>query len=83
MDHRHGGGHVRWMVEYLRREVAPMLNGAYTDQVGRGVCAAGVLSRRAGMMAYDRAGTPPPTVPSPRPSSSLAPPGTTPSPPMC
>ena len=35
MDHRHGGGHVRWMVEYLRREVAPMLNGAYTDQVGR------------------------------------------------
>jgi hypothetical protein len=26
MDHRHGGGHVRWMViEYLRREVAPML----------------------------------------------------------
>lgn len=55
MDHRHGGGHVRWMVvEYLRREVAPMLNGAYTDQVGRELMiAAGVLSRRAGMMAYD------------------------------
>jgi hypothetical protein len=55
MDHRHGGGHVRWMVvEYLRREVAPMLNGTYTDQVGRELLiAAGVLSRRAGMMAYD------------------------------
>jgi hypothetical protein len=55
MDHRHGGGHVRWMVvEYLRREVAPMLNGTYTDQVGRELMvAAGVLSRRAGMMAYD------------------------------
>jgi hypothetical protein len=55
MDHRHGGGHVRWMVvEYLRREVAPMLHGTYTDQVGRELLvAAGVLSRRAGMMAYD------------------------------
>ena len=55
MDHRHGGGHVRWMVsEYLRREVAPMLHGTYSDQVGRELMtAAGVLSRRAGMMAYD------------------------------
>jgi hypothetical protein len=55
MDHRHGGGHVRWLViEYLRREVAPMLHGAYTQQVGRDLMvAAGVLNRRAGMMAYD------------------------------
>jgi hypothetical protein len=47
MDHRHGGGHVHWLViEYLRREVAPMLHGAYTQQVGRDlmVAAAGTAA---------------------------------------
>jgi hypothetical protein len=55
MDQRHGGGHVRWMVvEYLRREVAPLLHGIYTDRVGRELFAvAAMLTRRAGMMAYD------------------------------
>jgi tetratricopeptide (TPR) repeat protein len=55
MDQRHGGGHVRWMVvEYLRREVAPLLHGSYTDRVGRELFAvAAMLTRRAGMMAYD------------------------------
>ena len=55
MDQRHGGGHVRWMVvEYLRREVAPLLHGTYSDRVGRELfAAAAMLTRRAGMMAYD------------------------------
>jgi hypothetical protein len=55
MDHRHGGGHVRWLVvEYLRREVAPLLHGVYSDRTGRELlAAAAVLTRRAGMMAYD------------------------------
>jgi tetratricopeptide (TPR) repeat protein len=55
MDQRHGGGHVRWMVvEYLRREVAPLLHGTYSDRVGRELFAtAAMLTRRAGMMAYD------------------------------
>ena len=55
MDHRHGGGHVRWLVvEYLRREVAPLVHGVYSDRVGRELlAAAAVLTRRAGMMAYD------------------------------
>jgi transcriptional regulator with XRE-family HTH domain len=55
MDQRHGGGHVRWMVvEYLRREVVPLLHGTYSDRVGRELFAtAAMLTRRAGMMAYD------------------------------
>ena len=55
MDQRHGGGHVRWMVvEYLRREVQPLLHGTYSDRVGRELFAsAAMLTRRAGMMAYD------------------------------
>lgn len=55
MDHRHGGGHVRWLVvEYLRREVAPLVHGVYSDRVGRELlAAAAVLTRRAGMMACD------------------------------
>jgi hypothetical protein len=55
MDQRHGGGHVRWMVvEYLRREVAPLLHGTYSDRVGHELFAtAAMLTRRAGMMAYD------------------------------
>jgi tetratricopeptide (TPR) repeat protein len=55
MDQRHGGGHVRWLVvDYLRREVAPLLHGSYSDRVGRELlAAAAVLTRRAGMMAYD------------------------------
>jgi hypothetical protein len=55
MDHRHGGGHVRWLVvEYLRREVAPLLGGVYSERTGRELlAAAAVLTRRAGMMAYD------------------------------
>ena len=45
----------RWMVvEYLRREVAPLLHGTYSDRVGRELFAtAAMLTRRAGMMAYD------------------------------
>jgi hypothetical protein len=55
MDQRHGGGLVRWMVvEYLRREVAPLLHGTYSDRVGHELFAtAAMLTRRAGMMAYD------------------------------
>jgi transcriptional regulator with XRE-family HTH domain len=55
MDQRHGGGHVRWMVvEYLRREVAPLLHGTFRDRVGQELFAtAAMLTRRAGMMAYD------------------------------
>ena len=48
-----------------------MLNGAYTDQVGRELMiAAGVLSRRAGMMAYDTG--PHRRPPFPRPGLQLA-----------
>src|SRR5215216_2352558 len=49
MDQRHGGGHVRWMVvEYLRREVQPLLHGTYSDRVGRELFAtAAMLTRRA------------------------------------
>jgi tetratricopeptide (TPR) repeat protein len=55
MDQRHGGGHLRWMVStYLHREVAPLLQGSYTDRTGRELfAAASLLTRRAGMMAYD------------------------------
>jgi tetratricopeptide (TPR) repeat protein/transcriptional regulator with XRE-family HTH domain len=55
MNHRHGGGHVRWLVvEYLRREVTPLVHGVYSDRIGRELlAAAAVLTRRAGMMAYD------------------------------
>ncbi|MGH2770083.1 MAG: transcriptional regulator, partial [Actinomycetota bacterium] len=55
MDQQHGGGHARWLVvSYLDHQVAPMLQGAYTEEVGRELfCAAAVLSRRAGVMALD------------------------------
>ena len=55
MDQRYGGGHTRWLaVAYLDREVAPLLHGSYTERVGRELfAAAAMLTRRAGLMAYD------------------------------
>ncbi len=55
MDQRNGGGHARWLVvSYLDRQVAPLLQGTYAEEVGRELFgAAAVLTRRAGVMAHD------------------------------
>jgi hypothetical protein len=56
MDHAHGGGHAfSWLVDYLDREVAPMLHGTYPAQTGRELfAAASSLTELAGWMAYDQ-----------------------------
>ncbi|MGH3343604.1 MAG: hypothetical protein ACRDPK_12155 [Carbonactinosporaceae bacterium] len=55
LDDRFGGGHGRTaVVEYLNTDVAPLLRGSYSDEVGRGLFAAvSELTRLAGWMAYD------------------------------
>ncbi|MEV0458005.1 hypothetical protein [Catellatospora methionotrophica] len=55
LDRRHGGGYARTFVaEFLHREVAPLLNGSYTDAVGRELFAAAAeLTAQLGFMAYD------------------------------
>lgn len=56
MDHAHGGGHAfPWLVDYLDREVAPMLHSMYPAQTGRELfAAASSLTELAGWMAYDQ-----------------------------
>jgi len=56
MDHAHGGGHAfPWLVDYLDRELAPMLHGTYPAQTGRDLfTAASSLTELAGWMAYDQ-----------------------------
>ncbi|MFC7247725.1 hypothetical protein ACFQO7_35115 [Catellatospora aurea] len=55
LDRRHGGGYARTFVaEFLHREVAPLLNGTYTDAIGRELFAAAAeLTAQLGFMAYD------------------------------
>jgi hypothetical protein len=56
MDHAHGGGHAfSWLVDYLDREVRPMLHGTYSAQTGRELFAvSSSLTELAGWMAYDQ-----------------------------
>lgn len=55
LDNRFGGGHARQaLVQYLNTDIAEMINGSYTDAVGRELFgAAAELTRLAGWMAYD------------------------------
>lgn len=55
LDHVHGGGYaLGWLEQYLHGEVSPLLQGRYTDQVGRELfLAAATLSDMAGWMAMD------------------------------
>lgn len=55
LDHEHGGGAVVPMaVAYLRNHVTPLLNGRYTDRLGRRLFgAAAELTLTVGWMAYD------------------------------
>lgn len=55
LDNRWGGGHPRAMVvQYLTDEVRPMLDGRYTDEVGRELLAAvAQLTHLAAWMAFD------------------------------
>jgi hypothetical protein len=55
MDNAHGGGAAFPMaVTYLRREVAPLLNGRYVDATGRQLFSAVAgLTLDVGWMAYD------------------------------
>jgi hypothetical protein len=55
MDHHFGGGLVRpAVVDYLDTQVAPLLDGRYTDKVGAELMtAAAALTNQAGWAAYD------------------------------
>lgn len=55
IDQAHGGGHVRpFLTGYLRREVAPLLQGRYGDQVGRPLFgAAAALAGMVGSASHD------------------------------
>ncbi|WP_422733543.1 hypothetical protein ACN26Y_23655 [Micromonospora sp. WMMD558] len=57
LDRRHGGGSPRaraLMADFLVRQVAPMLHGAYTGSVGRELMrAAATLSGQLAFMCYD------------------------------
>ncbi|MCI0689020.1 MAG: hypothetical protein L0Y54_17580 [Sporichthyaceae bacterium] len=54
-DHHHGGGQLREsLVRYLHTRVTPLLNGRYSDRVGRELFrVAALLTRKAAMGAYD------------------------------
>ncbi|MGH3191549.1 MAG: hypothetical protein ACRDPY_25545 [Streptosporangiaceae bacterium] len=56
MDRLHGGGHAfTWLVDYLDREVTPLLNGSYSAQTGRELFAASSsVTELGGWMAYDQ-----------------------------
>ncbi|WP_326564073.1 hypothetical protein [Micromonospora peucetia] len=57
LDRRHGGGSPRTralMVDFLVRQVVPMLRGTYTDAVGRDLMrATATLSGQLAFMSYD------------------------------
>lgn len=55
LDRRHGGGHARvWLADYLEREALPLLNGSYTDDVGRSLFGAvAYLNQSGAYMALD------------------------------
>lgn len=55
LDHEFGGGHARTAaVQYLHSEVAPLLMGQYTLEVGRSLYAASArFTAKVGAMAYD------------------------------
>lgn len=55
LDHEFGGGHARTAaVQYLSSEVAPLLRGRFTPQIGRALFAASSrFAAKTGAMAYD------------------------------
>ncbi len=55
LDHEFGGGHARTAaVQYLTSEVAPLLRGRFTPQVGRALFSASArFAAKTGAMAYD------------------------------
>ncbi|WP_329426202.1 hypothetical protein OG339_39005 [Streptosporangium sp. NBC_01495] len=55
LDHVHGGGYaLSWLEGYLHTEVAPLLQGRYSDSVGGDLfVAAATLTDMAGWMAMD------------------------------
>jgi hypothetical protein len=55
LDHVHGGGYaLSWLEHYLHTEVAPLLQGRYTDRLGRDLfLAAATLTDMAGWMSMD------------------------------
>jgi transcriptional regulator with XRE-family HTH domain len=55
LDDRFGGGHARHsVIQYLSRDVAPLLNGRYTESVGRALFSAvAEATLLAGWMSYD------------------------------
>jgi hypothetical protein len=55
IDHARGGGQGRLVIAcYLRRRVIPLLDGRYSELVGRDLFAAAALvARKAGLMAAD------------------------------
>ncbi len=55
LDNRVGGGRIRsTVVQYLDSNVAPLLRGTYTEEVGRDLfSAAAEMTRMVGWMAYD------------------------------
>ncbi|GIH07170.1 MFS transporter [Rhizocola hellebori] len=55
LDRRHGGGHSRdLLIGWLVRDVQPLLNGAYSDRIGRQLFAAvAELTGQVAYMSYD------------------------------
>ncbi|AZK94899.1 hypothetical protein [Streptomyces tsukubensis] len=55
LDDRFGGDHARHsLIQYLSRDVAPLLSGQYTEAVGRALFSTvGEALRLAGWMSYD------------------------------
>ncbi|MFV2197390.1 hypothetical protein [Nocardiopsis sp. LOL_012] len=55
LDNRVGGGRIRsTVVQYLNSNVAPLLRGTYTSEIGRELfSAAAELTKAVGWMAYD------------------------------
>jgi hypothetical protein len=55
LDNEFGGGRVRaTVVQYLHSNVAPLLRGTYTEEIGKALfSAAAELTREVGWMAYD------------------------------
>ncbi|WP_329242989.1 helix-turn-helix domain-containing protein [Actinoallomurus sp. NBC_01490] len=55
MDRQHGGGRIRpAVVSYLNHEVAPLLHGTYSDEIGAQLMsAAALMTALAGWEAYD------------------------------
>jgi hypothetical protein len=55
LDGQHGGGHARRaLIEFLRTDLAGLLNGTYGDEIGRDLFKAGAQATLLGAwMSYD------------------------------